>query len=378
MAPHTQGASEAWLGIIACMRWPVPVTYLRTASWCAALPRSSWSVEARPGDQLRGRTSCATRCRAPRAAHPDGDGHTSSWLAEQPDERRDRPLPHQWAKHPRRTPSTPTESRRRRLRPALRLAVSASCGYSRSGGRALPLGTDLQPVHERQTTTSVRDDRHGRPPTVSTDGRHLSPPDGSSVEAAPSLALAPRPTRECGTQRRRPRSCAEEEACSVRARASRLGRESPRRAAVAPRSFTRGLGSHGERSSGRRRRRRRVPRFDVREHRRVRQSLAHVPFDTLGEVTISLMDPRLRRGEDGLLLCPDGLPASSPAVLAESAHRLSNSAYPSGRASSTGSSRCARSRKGMRSAVPTEMRHDSSASCAAPSKAPRSMRSPRP
>jgi len=29
--------------------------------------------------------------------------------------------------------------------------VRRSCGYSRSGGRALPLGTDLQLVHERQT-----------------------------------------------------------------------------------------------------------------------------------------------------------------------------------------------------------------------------------
>ena len=72
LAPHTPGASEAWLGILACMRWPVPVTYLAHRIMVRGAPRSSWSV--------RRTTRRPTTCDERRAAHRGGDGHTLSWL----------------------------------------------------------------------------------------------------------------------------------------------------------------------------------------------------------------------------------------------------------------------------------------------------------
>ena len=53
VAPHTQGASEAWLGLLACMRWPVPVTPTAQhhGAWCS--PDPAGRLDARPGDRLR-------------------------------------------------------------------------------------------------------------------------------------------------------------------------------------------------------------------------------------------------------------------------------------------------------------------------------------
>jgi pimeloyl-ACP methyl ester carboxylesterase len=81
IAPHTQGASEAWLGILGCMRWPVPLAnpphrarvrgappILVAASTHDPSTPYVWAQELR--DQLPGAV-LLTR---------DGDGHTSSWL----------------------------------------------------------------------------------------------------------------------------------------------------------------------------------------------------------------------------------------------------------------------------------------------------------
>jgi hypothetical protein len=81
LAPHTQGASEAWLGILACMRWPVPVNYL---------PHSI-TVRGAPPILLVGSThdpetnyvwAHELRNQMPSAVllTRDGDGHTSSFL----------------------------------------------------------------------------------------------------------------------------------------------------------------------------------------------------------------------------------------------------------------------------------------------------------
>jgi hypothetical protein len=82
LAPHTQGASEAWLGILACIRWPTPLAnpphtatvrgappILMAASTHDPSTAYVWSQELR--DQIPGAV-LLTR---------DGDGHTSSWRA---------------------------------------------------------------------------------------------------------------------------------------------------------------------------------------------------------------------------------------------------------------------------------------------------------
>jgi pimeloyl-ACP methyl ester carboxylesterase len=80
LAPHTQGASEAWLGILGCMRWPVPMAnpphrinvrrappILLVSSTHDPSTSYVWAHELR--DQIAG-SVLLTR---------DGDGHTSSW-----------------------------------------------------------------------------------------------------------------------------------------------------------------------------------------------------------------------------------------------------------------------------------------------------------
>jgi pimeloyl-ACP methyl ester carboxylesterase len=80
LAPHTQGASEAWLGILGCIRWPVPLArryhvvtvrgappILLVASTHDPSTSYVWSHEMR--DHIAG-SVLLTR---------DGDGHTSSW-----------------------------------------------------------------------------------------------------------------------------------------------------------------------------------------------------------------------------------------------------------------------------------------------------------
>ena len=81
VAPHTQGASEAWLGFLACMRWPVPT----------ANPPHRIAVRGAPPILLAGSThdpetnyvwAHELRKQLPSAVllTRDGDGHTSSWL----------------------------------------------------------------------------------------------------------------------------------------------------------------------------------------------------------------------------------------------------------------------------------------------------------
>ena len=81
VAPHTRGASEAWLGFLACMRWPVPVTYRPHSIMVRGAPRillvgathdpETNYVWAR--ELLNQMPSAVLLTR-------DGDGHTSSWL----------------------------------------------------------------------------------------------------------------------------------------------------------------------------------------------------------------------------------------------------------------------------------------------------------
>jgi hypothetical protein len=81
LAPHTQGASEAWLGLLGCMRWPVPVAnpphrvmvrgappILLAASTHDPSTAYVWAHE------LLGQLPSAVLLTR------DGDGHTSSWL----------------------------------------------------------------------------------------------------------------------------------------------------------------------------------------------------------------------------------------------------------------------------------------------------------
>ena len=81
IAPHTQGASEAWLGVTGCMRWPVPLAnpphrpQIRGAPPILLVsathdPSTSY-VWARRALRQIPRAVLLTR---------DGDGHTSSWL----------------------------------------------------------------------------------------------------------------------------------------------------------------------------------------------------------------------------------------------------------------------------------------------------------
>jgi pimeloyl-ACP methyl ester carboxylesterase len=81
IAPHTQGASEAWLGVTGCMRWPVPLANpphrLRVRGAPPILlvsathdPSTSYVWARRVLRQLP-RAVLLTR---------NGDGHTSSWL----------------------------------------------------------------------------------------------------------------------------------------------------------------------------------------------------------------------------------------------------------------------------------------------------------
>jgi pimeloyl-ACP methyl ester carboxylesterase len=81
VAPHTQGASEAWLGILACMRWPVPVTYRPHSIMVRGAPPillvgSTHDPETNYvwAHELRNQMPSAVLLTR------DGDGHTSSWL----------------------------------------------------------------------------------------------------------------------------------------------------------------------------------------------------------------------------------------------------------------------------------------------------------
>jgi pimeloyl-ACP methyl ester carboxylesterase len=81
LAPHTQGASEAWLGILGCIRWPTPL----------ANPPHTVTVRGAPPILVVASTHDPStpyvwahelRAQLPSAVllTRDGDGHTSSWL----------------------------------------------------------------------------------------------------------------------------------------------------------------------------------------------------------------------------------------------------------------------------------------------------------
>jgi len=81
LAPHTHGASEAWLGILACMRWPVPVTYRPHRITVRGAPPillvgSTHDPETNYvwAHELRNQMPSAVLLTR------DGDGHTSSLL----------------------------------------------------------------------------------------------------------------------------------------------------------------------------------------------------------------------------------------------------------------------------------------------------------
>ena len=62
VAPHTHGASEAWLGILTCMRWPVPVAYLPHSIMVRGAPPILLVGSTHdPETTTCGRTNCATR-----------------------------------------------------------------------------------------------------------------------------------------------------------------------------------------------------------------------------------------------------------------------------------------------------------------------------
>jgi len=117
VAPHTRGASEAWLGILACMRWPVPVTYLPHSIMVRGAPPillvgSTHDPETNYvwAHELRNQMPSAVLLTR------DGDGHTSSWLQNS---RTSDAIAHYLitGETPRLTPSTPTESGRPAPRP---------------------------------------------------------------------------------------------------------------------------------------------------------------------------------------------------------------------------------------------------------------------
>jgi pimeloyl-ACP methyl ester carboxylesterase len=83
VAPHTQGASEAWLAVVGCMRWPVPVANrphrLRVHN---APPILLVNATHDPSTPYRWAYNVVQQI--PRAVllTRDGDGHTSSFLRQ--------------------------------------------------------------------------------------------------------------------------------------------------------------------------------------------------------------------------------------------------------------------------------------------------------
>jgi pimeloyl-ACP methyl ester carboxylesterase len=86
IAPHTQGAGEAWIGILGCLRWPAP----------NANPPHRAHIQGAPSMLLVSATHDPSTpyVAARRAARQipsavlltrDGDGHTSSWLGASSD-----------------------------------------------------------------------------------------------------------------------------------------------------------------------------------------------------------------------------------------------------------------------------------------------------
>jgi pimeloyl-ACP methyl ester carboxylesterase len=81
IAPHTQGASEAWLGVTGCLRWPVPLANPPHRPEIRGAP-PILLVSARHDPSTSYVWARRVLRQIPRAVllTRAGDGHTSSWL----------------------------------------------------------------------------------------------------------------------------------------------------------------------------------------------------------------------------------------------------------------------------------------------------------
>jgi pimeloyl-ACP methyl ester carboxylesterase len=81
LAPRTQGESEAWLGILGCMRWPVGVANPpHSATVRGATPILVVSSTHDPSTSYVWANELRTQITGAVLLTRDGDGHTTSWL----------------------------------------------------------------------------------------------------------------------------------------------------------------------------------------------------------------------------------------------------------------------------------------------------------
>jgi pimeloyl-ACP methyl ester carboxylesterase len=81
LAPRTQGESEAWLGILGCMRWPVPVANPpHTVAVRSAPPILLVSSTHDPSTSYVWANELRNQIAGAVLLTRDGDGHTTSWL----------------------------------------------------------------------------------------------------------------------------------------------------------------------------------------------------------------------------------------------------------------------------------------------------------
>jgi pimeloyl-ACP methyl ester carboxylesterase len=81
LAPHTQGANEAWIGITGCMRWPVPLANPpHRARVRGAPPILLVSSTHDPSTPYVGARRILRQIPGAVLLTREGDGHTSSWL----------------------------------------------------------------------------------------------------------------------------------------------------------------------------------------------------------------------------------------------------------------------------------------------------------
>jgi pimeloyl-ACP methyl ester carboxylesterase len=86
LAPHTQGAGEAWLGILGCMRWPAAVANPpHVPKIHGAPPILLVSATHDPSTPYVGARRMARQVPSSVLLTRDGDGHTSSWLGARSD-----------------------------------------------------------------------------------------------------------------------------------------------------------------------------------------------------------------------------------------------------------------------------------------------------
>ncbi len=86
LAPHTQGAGEAWLGILGCMHWPAAVANPpHVPKIHGAPPILLVSATHDPSTPYVGARRMARQVPSSVLLTRDGDGHTSSWLGARSD-----------------------------------------------------------------------------------------------------------------------------------------------------------------------------------------------------------------------------------------------------------------------------------------------------